>query len=171
THPGPFIDEFDNESDEDDDAYVEILLVTPIRSATVIPSLGNQGGSSTALAAEGPSTRGNVIMVDVAATSFVSASRLRPSSRPANSFRDVFKDTIHTNFFPFSAGPYCAAYPEGGVAGNYKLTREEWDAPYRPTFRVLTKEIFKDPIVYNTMLDQFPHREKWSGSKPCLMII
>nr|GFD25699.1 hypothetical protein [Tanacetum cinerariifolium] len=47
--------------DEDDDAYVEILLVTRIRSATVIPSLGNQGGSSTALAAEGPSTRDSML--------------------------------------------------------------------------------------------------------------
>nr|GFC47102.1 hypothetical protein [Tanacetum cinerariifolium] len=44
-------------SDEDDDAYVEILLVSPIRSATVIPSLRNQGGSFAAPATEGPSTR------------------------------------------------------------------------------------------------------------------
>ncbi|GKG16531.1 hypothetical protein Tco_0361488, partial [Tanacetum coccineum] len=37
----------------DDDAYVEVLLVTPLRSAAVIHSLGNQGGSSVAPTAEG----------------------------------------------------------------------------------------------------------------------
>ncbi|GKG14631.1 hypothetical protein Tco_0354231, partial [Tanacetum coccineum] len=42
TRPGPFMDNFDNESDDDDDdACVEILLVTLIRSAVVIPSSGN----------------------------------------------------------------------------------------------------------------------------------
>nr|GFA81796.1 hypothetical protein [Tanacetum cinerariifolium] len=101
TRPGLFIDEFDNESDEDDDACVEIPLVTPF----VLLLFSGKG-----------------IMVDVAAASSVSVSRLRPSSGPANSFRDVFGDTIHTNCFPFSAGPYYAAYPEGGVAGNYELT-------------------------------------------------
>ncbi|GJZ31820.1 hypothetical protein Tco_0576867 [Tanacetum coccineum] len=55
TRPGLFMDNSDNESDDDDDACVEIPLVTPIRSAVVIPSSGNQGGSSTAPAAEGPS--------------------------------------------------------------------------------------------------------------------
>ncbi|GKF11744.1 hypothetical protein Tco_0049670, partial [Tanacetum coccineum] len=60
------------------------------------------------------------------------------------------------DFFSFSAGPYYAAYPEGGVTGNYEFTRKEWDAPYRPTFGVLTKEVFKDPIVCKTVLDQFP---------------
>ncbi|GKC00353.1 hypothetical protein Tco_0986489, partial [Tanacetum coccineum] len=34
------------------------------------------------------------------------------------------------DFFPFSAGPYYATYPEDGVAGNYEFTREEWDASY-----------------------------------------
>ncbi|GKE98642.1 hypothetical protein Tco_0021993, partial [Tanacetum coccineum] len=43
--------------DDDDDACVEIPLVTPIRSAAVIPSLGNQGGSFAAPAAKGPGTR------------------------------------------------------------------------------------------------------------------
>ncbi|GKF84661.1 hypothetical protein Tco_0249559 [Tanacetum coccineum] len=32
-----------DESDGDDDACVEILLVTPLRYAVVIPSSGNQG--------------------------------------------------------------------------------------------------------------------------------
>ncbi|GKE66834.1 hypothetical protein Tco_1520995, partial [Tanacetum coccineum] len=38
--------------DDDDDAYVEIPLVTHLRSAAMIPSSGNQCGSSIAPAAE-----------------------------------------------------------------------------------------------------------------------
>ncbi|GJW87705.1 hypothetical protein Tco_0163045 [Tanacetum coccineum] len=41
-----------------------------------------------------------------------------------------------------------------GSSGHFTL--EEWDAPYRPTFRVLTKEVFKDPAVCKTVVDQFP---------------
>ncbi|GKE90484.1 hypothetical protein Tco_1567959, partial [Tanacetum coccineum] len=81
--------------------------------------------------------------------------RPRSSSGPAPSFRDVFEDAIHTDFFPFSVGPYYATYSEGGVVGNSEFTREEWDDPYRPTFEVLTKEVFKDLIVFKTMVDQF----------------
>ncbi|GKC88118.1 hypothetical protein Tco_1148767 [Tanacetum coccineum] len=44
--------------DDDDDVCVGIPLVTSICSAVVIPSSGNQGGSSAAPAAEGPGTRG-----------------------------------------------------------------------------------------------------------------
>ncbi|GKB36350.1 hypothetical protein Tco_0881292, partial [Tanacetum coccineum] len=155
-----FVDNSDDGSDDDDDGVcVGIPLVTSICSAAVIPSSGNQGGSSAAPAAEGPGTRdswGKGIMADDAAASSVGVSRPRPSSGPAPSFRDVSEDAIHTDFFPFSAGPYYATYPEGGVAGNCEFTREEWDAPYRPTFRVLTKEVFKDPAVCKTMVDQFP---------------
>ncbi|GKC54589.1 hypothetical protein Tco_1077334 [Tanacetum coccineum] len=71
-------------------------------------------------------------------------------------FRDVSRYAIHADFFPFSVGPHYATYPEGGVAGNYEFTHEEWDAPYRPTFGVLTKEVFKDPAVCKTVMDQFP---------------
>ncbi|GKB84864.1 hypothetical protein Tco_0957136, partial [Tanacetum coccineum] len=112
------VDNSDNESD-DDDACVKILLVTPICFAAVIPTLGNQGGSSAAPATKGPSTRdsrGKGIMVDDVAASFVGMSRPRPSSGLASSFRDVSGDAIHKDFFPFSAGPYYAAYLEGGVA-------------------------------------------------------
>nr|GEU93328.1 hypothetical protein [Tanacetum cinerariifolium] len=55
----------------DDDACVEIPLVTPFRSAAVIPSLGNQGGSFIAPTTEGSNTRdsqGKGIMVDDATT-------------------------------------------------------------------------------------------------------
>ncbi|GJZ34546.1 hypothetical protein Tco_0580363, partial [Tanacetum coccineum] len=55
--PSLFVGDSDDESDGDDDACVEIPLVTPLRSAAVISSLRNQGRSSTAPAAEGPNTR------------------------------------------------------------------------------------------------------------------
>ncbi|GKE03966.1 hypothetical protein Tco_1395984 [Tanacetum coccineum] len=134
----------DDDESDDDDACVEIPLVTPLRSAAVIPSLGNQD------------SRGKGIMVDDAAAPSGGVSRQRPSSGPAPSFRDVSGDAIHTDFFPFSAGPYYATYPEDGVAGNCEFTREEWDAPYRPTFGVVTKEVFKDLAVCKTIVDQFP---------------
>ncbi|GJW39046.1 hypothetical protein Tco_0064891 [Tanacetum coccineum] len=120
--PSLFVGDSDNESDGDDDACVKIPLVTPLRSTAVIPSLGNQGWSSTGPAAEGPNTRdsqGKGIMADDAAAPSV----------------DV-------------------------VAGNYEFTREEWDAPYRLAFGVLTKEVFKDPIVCKTMVDQFPNLDE-----------
>ncbi|GJY10118.1 hypothetical protein Tco_0378303 [Tanacetum coccineum] len=83
-------------SDGDDDGCVEIPLVTPVHSTAMIPSLGNQGRSSTAPAAEGSNTRdsrGKGVMVDDAAEPSVGASRPRPSFGPASSFRDeVFKD-------------------------------------------------------------------------------
>ncbi|GJY48277.1 hypothetical protein Tco_0438233 [Tanacetum coccineum] len=69
---------------------------------------------------------------------------------------DFSGDAIHTDFFPFSAGPYYATYPKGGVAGNCEFTREVWDALYQPTFGVLTKEVFKDPAVCKNVVDQFP---------------
>ncbi|GKA57683.1 hypothetical protein Tco_0756871 [Tanacetum coccineum] len=111
TRPSLFVGGSDDESDCDDDACVEIPLVTPLRSATVIASSGNQGRSSTALDAEGLNTRdswGKGIMADDA------------------------------------------------DAPSVEFTRKEWDAPYRPTFRVLTKKVFKDPAVCKTVVDQFP---------------
>ncbi|GJW54629.1 hypothetical protein Tco_0098714 [Tanacetum coccineum] len=80
----------------------------------------------------------------------------RPSSGPAPLFRDVSGDAIHTDFFPFSAGPYYATYLEDGVAGNCEFTQEEWDTPCRPTFEVLTNEVFKDPAICKTIVDRFP---------------
>ncbi|GJZ20285.1 hypothetical protein Tco_0556875 [Tanacetum coccineum] len=158
TRPSLFVGNSDDESD-DVDACVEIPFVTPIRSAAVIPSSGNQGGSSVAPAAEGPGTRdsrGKGIMVDDVVAPPVGVSPPRPSFGPASSFRDVSEDAIHTYFFPFYVGPYYDVYPEGGVAGNCEFTRKEWDAPYRPTFGVLTKEVFKDLVVYKMVVDQFP---------------
>ncbi|GJS93210.1 hypothetical protein Tco_0800178 [Tanacetum coccineum] len=126
-----FVGDSDDESDGDDDACIEIPLVTPLCSAAVIPSLGNQGRSFNAPAAEGPNTRDSW-------------------------GKDVSGDAIHADFFPFSAGPYYATYPQDGVAGNYEFTREEWDASYRSTFRILTKEVFKDPAVCKIVVDPFP---------------
>ncbi|GKG53587.1 hypothetical protein Tco_0554987, partial [Tanacetum coccineum] len=57
-------------------------------------------------------------MVDDAGAPSASANRPRLSSRPVPSFRNVSGDAIHTDLFPFSAGPYYATYPEDGVARN-----------------------------------------------------
>ncbi|GJW34832.1 hypothetical protein Tco_0057752 [Tanacetum coccineum] len=56
TRPSLFVGDSNDESDGDDDACVEISLVTPIRSAAVIPSLGKQGGSFIAPTAKGSNT-------------------------------------------------------------------------------------------------------------------
>ncbi|GJZ55098.1 hypothetical protein Tco_0610291 [Tanacetum coccineum] len=125
-------------SDDDDDACVEIPLVTPLRSAVVIPSSGEQGRSSTTPAAKGPNTR------DSRGTGIMAYDAAAPSV-----------DAIHADFFSFSAGPYYATYPQDGVVGNCEFTREKWDALYRHNFEVLTKEVFKDPAVCKTVVDQF----------------
>ncbi|GKB09470.1 hypothetical protein Tco_0837782 [Tanacetum coccineum] len=109
------MDNSNDESDNDGDAYIEILLVTLISPAAMIPSSRNQGKSSA--------THG--IMVDDVVASSASASRPRPSSGYVPTFRDVSRYAIHAEFFPFSVGPHYATYPEGGVAGNYEFTREE----------------------------------------------
>ncbi|GKC96502.1 hypothetical protein Tco_1161944 [Tanacetum coccineum] len=156
TRPSLFVGD-DDESN--DDACVEIPLVTPLRSATVIPSSENQSGSSVAPTSKGSNARdyqGKGVMDDDAAAPSAGVIRTRPSSGPAPSFRDVFGDSIYMDFFPFSAGPYYATYPEDGIAGNYEFTQEVWDAPYRPTFRVLTKDVFKDLAICKTIVDQFP---------------
>ncbi|GJS65902.1 hypothetical protein Tco_0680466 [Tanacetum coccineum] len=80
---------------------IEILLVTPIRSADVIPSSGNQSSGSATLAAEGPRAQGKGIMTDAVAASFAGVSRPRPSSGLASLFRDISEDAIHIDFFPF----------------------------------------------------------------------
>nr|GEU69569.1 hypothetical protein [Tanacetum cinerariifolium] len=48
-------------------------------------------------------SEGKGIMVDDAAAPSGGASRPRPSSRPAPSFKNVFDDAIHKDFFPFHA--------------------------------------------------------------------
>ncbi|GKF54488.1 hypothetical protein Tco_0161398, partial [Tanacetum coccineum] len=123
THPSLFVGDDDDESDDDDDdACVEIPLVTPLHFATVIPSSRNQAGSSATPAAK--DSRGKGIMADDAAALSVGVNRPRPSSKHVPLFRDVSGDAIHTDFFPFSVGPYYATYPESGVAGNCEFTHE-----------------------------------------------
>nr|GEX06175.1 hypothetical protein [Tanacetum cinerariifolium] len=89
TQPSLFAGD-DDESD-DDDACMEIPLVTPLHSTAVIPSSRNQD------------SRGKDIMVDDVATPSGGVSQQRLSSGPAPLFRDVFGDAIHTDFFPFFA--------------------------------------------------------------------
>ncbi|GKF04763.1 hypothetical protein Tco_0035431, partial [Tanacetum coccineum] len=159
TRPNLFADDSGAESDDDDACY-EILIVTPIRSAAVIPPSGNQSFFFLLLSYYFyfTSSRGKGIMTDAdaAVAPSVGASRPRVSSCPAPSFRELSRDAIHKDFFPFSPGPYYATYPEGGIAENCEFTREEWDAPHQPTLMVLTKEFFKDHSLCKTVVDQFP---------------
>nr|GEV34346.1 hypothetical protein [Tanacetum cinerariifolium] len=74
--------------------------------------------------------KGKGIMADDAVAASVGASRPRPSSRPAPSFRYVSGEAIYADFFPFSAGQYYATYPQ-------------------------ESEVFKDPAIYKTMVDPF----------------
>ncbi|GJY97045.1 hypothetical protein Tco_0513955, partial [Tanacetum coccineum] len=161
THPNLFVDDSGVESDDDDDedACYEILIFTPICSTVVIPPSGNQSFLFLLLSYYFyfTNSRGNGIItdVDVAAAPSVGASRPWVSSGPAPSFRELSKDTIHRDLFSFSPGPYYTIYPEGCIIGNCEFTREEWDAPHQPTLKVLTKEVFKDPSVCKTVVDQF----------------
>nr|GEW88163.1 hypothetical protein [Tanacetum cinerariifolium] len=63
----------DDDESDDDDACVEILLVTPLCSATVIPSSGNQGWSSITPTSKGSNTRDSrskgIMVDDIAAPS------------------------------------------------------------------------------------------------------
>nr|GEW28137.1 hypothetical protein [Tanacetum cinerariifolium] len=114
TRPNLFADN-SKESDVDEDACVEILLITHLRSVVVIPTEGNQSGGSVMPTAEGPiiqDSQGKVIMTDAAGASSVGGSRPRPSSGLAPSVQDFYGDVIHRDLFPFSPGPYYALYPE-----------------------------------------------------------
>nr|GEY74968.1 hypothetical protein [Tanacetum cinerariifolium] len=104
--------------------------------------------------------KGIMTDTDAAAAPSVGASLLRVSSGYAPSFRELFGDAIHRDFFPFSSGPCYATCPEGGIAVNYEFTCKEWDAPHQPTLKVLTKKVFKDPSVCKTVVDQFPTPEE-----------
>nr|GEU74942.1 hypothetical protein [Tanacetum cinerariifolium] len=99
TRPSLFLENSNDESDDDGDACIEILLITPLCSVVMILSLGNQGGNFAAPAAEDSRVKG--IMADDAAVPFVGVRRSRPSFRHAPSFRDVFRDAIYMNFFSF----------------------------------------------------------------------
>ncbi|GJV06708.1 hypothetical protein Tco_1344364 [Tanacetum coccineum] len=75
TRPSLFVGNSDDESDGNDDACVEIPMVTPLCSADVIPSSRNQGRSFIAPATE--DYRGKGIMAYDAAAPFVGVSRPR----------------------------------------------------------------------------------------------
>ncbi|GJX58062.1 hypothetical protein Tco_0289452, partial [Tanacetum coccineum] len=73
---------------------------------------------------------------------------------PSNRGKAIMSDVVDT---PSKS----ATYPEDGVvAGSYKVSREEWDGPHQPTLNILMKEVFKDPNVFKTMVDQFPTTEE-----------
>nr|GEU86630.1 hypothetical protein [Tanacetum cinerariifolium] len=78
-----FAADSNEESDDNKDACVEIPIITPIRSAIVIPTQGNHGRGSAAPVVKGPSTHG--IMTDVAEASSEAARRPWPSSNGVSS--------------------------------------------------------------------------------------
>nr|GEZ04013.1 hypothetical protein [Tanacetum cinerariifolium] len=127
TRPSLFVGDYD---ESDDVACVEIPLVTSLRSTVVILSSGNQGESFATPTAE--DSQGEGVMVDDAVAPPAGVSQPRPSSGPVPSFRNVFDDAIHMDFFPFSTGPYYA------------------------TYHGFEKEVFKDPTICKTIVDQFP---------------
>nr|GEX00184.1 DUF4219 domain-containing protein/UBN2 domain-containing protein [Tanacetum cinerariifolium] len=79
----------------------------------------NQSGGSATPTSEGPNTqghRGRGIMTDAdaAAVLFVGASRPWIPFGPAPSFRELSRDAIHRDLFPFSSSPCYDTYPKGG---------------------------------------------------------
>ncbi|GKE31083.1 hypothetical protein Tco_1450405, partial [Tanacetum coccineum] len=86
-----------------------------------------------------------------------SVGRPHGSTGPSSFVQDTTGDAIDRDFFPFLPDPYYADYHEDGIIGeSYEIIREEWERPHEPTFNVLSKELFKDPKVCKTMVDQFP---------------
>ncbi|GKA45451.1 hypothetical protein Tco_0738247, partial [Tanacetum coccineum] len=69
--------------------------------------------------------QGKGIMADDAAAPSVGVNRPRPSSEHVPLFRDVSGDAIHTDFFPFSVGPYYATYPENELDSTMKGYEEK----------------------------------------------
>ncbi|GKB76317.1 hypothetical protein Tco_0943212 [Tanacetum coccineum] len=122
----------DEESDDDPDACVEILLVIPIHPAITIPLGGNQSEGSIPSAAEGPrkqGSRGKAIMDDSVDISSRSVAHPRGSTGPSLVW-DPTSDTINRDFFPFIPEPYYADYPKDGIiGGSYEIMREWWEVP------------------------------------------
>ncbi|GJR52527.1 hypothetical protein Tco_1403048 [Tanacetum coccineum] len=132
---------------------ISIPLITPVRSTATIPLGGNQSGGSILSTTKGPSNP--AIMDDVADTPSRSVSHSRAFTTPLS--RDPIGDAIDRDFFPFVCGPYYAEYLEDDmIAGSYEISHEQWEGPHEPILSVLSKEMFKDPQVCKTVVDQFP---------------
>nr|GEY78811.1 hypothetical protein [Tanacetum cinerariifolium] len=83
----------------------------------------NQSRGSATPTSEGPNTqghRGRGIMTnaDSAAVPFVGASRPWIPFGLAPSFRELSRDAIHRDFFPFSPSPYYDTYPKGALSSD-----------------------------------------------------
>nr|GEV43953.1 hypothetical protein [Tanacetum cinerariifolium] len=138
SRPSLFVENSNNEeSDDDEDACVKIPLSTPIRSFL--------------------NSQGKAIMSDVTDTPSDGAGRSQDFTGPTLASQDPIGDTIDKDYLPFAPGPYYATYPEDGiVASSYEVSREERDSPHQPTLSILTKDMFKDPSVCKSIVDQFP---------------
>nr|GEX14488.1 retrovirus-related Pol polyprotein from transposon TNT 1-94 [Tanacetum cinerariifolium] len=124
------------------------------------PLLLEERGGFTASIAEVPrnrGSRGKAIMDNVVDIPNRSVDHSQAFTGPAPVSRDPIGDVIDKDFFLFAPDPYYATYLEVGVViGSYKLIREKWDGLHHPILNILTKEVFKDPNVCKTMVDQFP---------------
>ncbi|GKA79490.1 hypothetical protein Tco_0786086 [Tanacetum coccineum] len=106
------------ESDDVDDACVDIPLITHIRSAAMIPIGGNQIRGSIPSTVECPSTcasRRKVIMDDALDIPSGSAGRSQAFIGPTPASQDPTDDAIDRDFFPFAPGLYYATYPKDCV--------------------------------------------------------
>ncbi|GJY65473.1 hypothetical protein Tco_0467711 [Tanacetum coccineum] len=123
-------------------------------------ALSHSGGSAPSTA-KGPSirdSRGKDVMIDASATPSRAVGHSRPVAGHASSFKDVSISAMLFigTFSPFLLALTIPLHPEGGIAGNCEISREEWNALHHPTLTILTKVIFKDPSVCKAVVDQFP---------------
>ncbi|GKA54412.1 putative reverse transcriptase domain-containing protein [Tanacetum coccineum] len=100
--PNLFDDDYsaDDESD-DDDACVEISLITPICSAATIPVGGNQSEGSVPSAAEGPSNRG---FIDDVVDDLRDSDRSHDFNSPTPVSETLPGDAIGTRLLPIAPG-------------------------------------------------------------------
>ncbi|GJZ11820.1 hypothetical protein Tco_0546579 [Tanacetum coccineum] len=123
--------------DDNDDACVEIPLITPIYSTATIPTRGNKSEGSCFLLLLKVQHSEVLLFLPIVLCYF------------------SYSLSYLLDFFPFTPGPYYATYSTNDVAtGSYRVSQEEWDGPHQPTLTILTKKIFKDPSVCKTVVDQ-----------------
>nr|GEU69773.1 hypothetical protein [Tanacetum cinerariifolium] len=130
TRPNLFIDISGKESDDDDNACAEIILVT--LSTLLLLSLPQE-------------TRAGVLFP-------LPLKVLAPEGKGIMTDAVVALSTGVTALTLFGAYSFSQ---RGRVFKNYKFSLEEWDASHQPNLTILNEEVFKDPTVYKMFFDQF----------------
>ncbi|GKD08922.1 hypothetical protein Tco_1188607 [Tanacetum coccineum] len=156
-------DEEIHDAAKDDDDVADILHVTPIRSAAKVPSRGNQTMKDyIPYGAEGILTEvvdhDHDVNPDEDVGPFSDYANTDPYVvGPSYTVPDTADDDIEKDLFPRVPGSYYSDYPKGGVVvRSYRILHKEWELPHHPAFEILSKELFKDPIVCRAVVDQFP---------------